>query len=70
MTSAEATLPRRSFGQTMRPDAWWAQPLLIFFGFAAFILYSTWAAFQGAHYHYGPVSFAVLFAGDFRRIGT
>ena len=54
MTSAEATLPRRSFGETMRRDAWWAQPLLIFLGFAAFIIYSTWAAFQGAHYHFGP----------------
>ncbi|MEO5720348.1 MAG: succinate dehydrogenase, partial [Chthoniobacterales bacterium] len=38
----------------MRPDIWWAQPLLIFLGFAAFILYSTWAAFQGAYYHFGP----------------
>ncbi len=54
MTSAEATLPRRSFGQTMRKDAWWSQPLLIFLGFAAFIIYSTWAAFQGTNYHFGP----------------
>ncbi len=42
------TLPRqRSFGQTVRPDAWWLQPLLVFLGFSAFIVYSTWAAFQG-----------------------
>ncbi|MBA2241795.1 MAG: succinate dehydrogenase [Chthoniobacterales bacterium] len=54
MTPAEATLPRQSFGQTARTDAWWTQPLLIFCGFAAFILYSTWAAFQGDHYYYGP----------------
>ena len=54
MTAAEVSLPCRSFGQTMRRDAWWAQPLLIFCGFAAFIIYSTWAAFQGAHYHFGP----------------
>ena len=54
MTPAEATLPRRSFGQTMRTDAWWTQPLLIFLGFAAFIVYSTWAAFQGNHYYFGP----------------
>ncbi|MEI9961690.1 MAG: hypothetical protein WDM76_11330 [Limisphaerales bacterium] len=29
------------------PDAWWLQPLLVFLGFFAFIVYSTWAAFQG-----------------------
>ena len=34
MTQAELTLPRRSFGQTMRADAWWAQPLLVFLGLA------------------------------------
>jgi hypothetical protein len=54
MTSAEATLTRRSFGQTMRKDAWWAQPSLMALGFVAFIVYSTWAAFQNAHYHFGP----------------
>jgi hypothetical protein len=54
MTTADAILPRRSFGQTMRRDVWWAQPLLIFLGFAAFIIYSTWAAFQGTHYYFGP----------------
>ncbi|MDQ3117238.1 MAG: succinate dehydrogenase, partial [Verrucomicrobiota bacterium] len=54
MTSAEATLPRRSFGQTMRPDSWWAQPLVIFLGLGAFVVYSTWAAFQGQNYFYGP----------------
>ncbi len=43
----------RSFGQTMRPDVWWAQPLFIFVGLSSFIVYSTWAAFQGAHYHFG-----------------
>jgi len=45
------TLPKqRPFGQTTRPDAWWVQPLFVFLGFAAFIIYSTWAAFQGNHY--------------------
>jgi len=38
----------------MRPDAWWAQPLLVFVGLGAFVVYSTWAAFQGQHYHSGP----------------
>jgi len=34
----------------MRRDKWWLQPLLVFLGFGAFIVYSTWAAFQGNHY--------------------
>ena len=42
------TLPKqRPFGATTRPDSWWLQPLVVFLGFSAFIIYSTWAAFQG-----------------------
>jgi len=45
------TLPtQRKFGQTTRPDAWWLQPLLVFLGFTAFIIYSTWAGLQGNNY--------------------
>ncbi|MGD0744812.1 MAG: succinate dehydrogenase [Verrucomicrobiota bacterium] len=45
------TLPLQGrYGQTARRDAWWVQPLLVFLGFAAFIVYSTWAALQGGHY--------------------
>jgi hypothetical protein len=41
------TLPKqRPFGATTRPDAWWLQPLVVFLGFSAFIVYSTWAAFH------------------------
>jgi len=54
MTSAETTLPRRSFGQTMRPDLWWVQPLFVFLGLGAFVVYSTWAALQGRNYYFGP----------------
>lgn len=44
------TLPKqRGFAVTTRPDAWWVQPLAVFLGFTAFIVYSTWAAFQGVH---------------------
>jgi hypothetical protein len=44
-------LPRQApFGHTLRRDAWWMQPLAVFLGFSAFIVYSTWAAFQNAHY--------------------
>ena len=48
-----ATLPRRSFGETMRADVWWTQPLLVFIGLSIFIVYSTWAAFQGQNYFFG-----------------
>ena len=42
---------RPKFGETMRIDAWWMQPSLVFLGFSAFIVYSTWAAFQGLDPH-------------------
>jgi hypothetical protein len=42
------------FGRTARRDAWWVQPLATFLGLAGFIVYATWAAFQGNHYEYGP----------------
>ena len=47
-------LKRRVFGETQRQDAWWLQPLAIFLGLSAFIVYATWAAFQGEHYRAGP----------------
>ena len=42
------------FGATARRDAWWLQPLVVFLGLGAFVVYATWAAFQGNHYHFGP----------------
>jgi hypothetical protein len=47
-------LERRGFGKTMRRDAWWAQSLLTFIVLGAFVVYATWAAFQGNHYEAGP----------------
>ena len=44
----------RRFGETGRKDTWWIQPLVVFLGFTTFIIYSTWAAFQNAHYTFGP----------------
>src|SRR4051812_8067901 len=35
--STTAALPRRSFGETTRPDAWWLQPLVVFLGLSTFI---------------------------------
>src|SRR3954469_25289678 len=54
MAHAQITAPPPAFGQTTRRDAWWTQSLLVFIGLAIFIVYSTWAAFQGDHYTYGP----------------
>ena len=47
-------LERRGFGKTMRRDAWWAQSLLTFVVLGGFVVYATWAAFQGNHYEWGP----------------
>jgi len=47
-------LNQRSFGETSRRDNWWVQPTLVFTGLSLFVVYSTWAALQGAHYVYGP----------------
>jgi hypothetical protein len=54
MSDTTVAPAKRGFGQTMRPDAWWGQPLLVFVGLATFIVYATWAAFQGNHYYWGP----------------
>jgi hypothetical protein len=42
------------FGITARQDAWWIRPLVIFIVLSSFIVYATWAAFQGEHYSAGP----------------
>jgi hypothetical protein len=54
MANGVIPLETRGFGRTMRRDAWWTQPLLTFTILGAFVVYATWAAFQGAHYEYGP----------------
>lgn len=54
MASNLVSIQRRGFGQTMRRDGWWVAPLLTFIALGAFVVYSTWAAFQGDHYTFGP----------------
>ena len=49
---------------------WWVQPLVVFLALSAFIVYATWAAFQGDHYAFGPYSLAVLLAGAVRRLAA
>ncbi len=48
--------PAHSYGlgATARRDRWWIKPVLVFLGLSAFVIYSTWAAFQGDHYWQGP----------------
>src|SRR5919199_3970379 len=54
MSHALVPLTRRRFGETMRRDAWWVQPAVVFVILGSFVAYATWAAFQNAHYTYGP----------------
>src|SRR5450432_3678552 len=54
MSQIDVPLTRSGFGRTQRADHWWIQPLVVFLGFSAFIIYSTWAAFQGQHFRFGP----------------
>jgi hypothetical protein len=54
MTHAQLPLVDRPHALTMRRDAWWVQPVVVFVMLTAFIMYATWAAFQNAHYRYGP----------------
>src|SRR3990172_50696 len=37
---------------TLRKDTWWVEPLLIVLGLGGFVVYTTWAALQGAHFEY------------------
>src|SRR5437667_4218052 len=48
------TLGARRFASTSRRDWWWVTPLAIGIGVGLFVVYATWAAFQNAHYTYGP----------------
>jgi hypothetical protein len=41
-------------GRTLRRDRWWAQPATSFGVLLAFVIYSTWAAFQNANYFADP----------------
>jgi hypothetical protein len=54
MAQSQVRLKADGFGQTMRSDAWWIQPIFVFLGLSTFIVYSTWAAFQAEHYAFGP----------------
>jgi hypothetical protein len=52
MAKAQALHPD-GFGKTSRRDSWWLQPAATFLVLSLFIVYATWAAFQGKNYWYG-----------------
>jgi hypothetical protein len=54
MAHAQLPVIQRRFGETMRRDRWWLQPAIVLTILSSFIVYATWAAFQGRHYAYGP----------------
>ncbi len=41
-------------GATLRTDAWWVLPATVVLVLGSFIVYSTWAALQNAHYFVPP----------------
>ncbi|HUY43655.1 MAG TPA: hypothetical protein VMU98_07825, partial [Acidimicrobiales bacterium] len=38
---------------TLRQDRWWLQPVVTVSILTAFVIYSTWAAFQNRYYYVG-----------------
>jgi hypothetical protein len=52
--SDSVTVAPPGLGATSRRDRWWLTPLAVFGALSAFVVYATWAAFQGEHYTYGP----------------
>ena len=47
-----SALEKRNWGETLRQDSWWVVPAVVFTMLTAFIVYATWAAFQGNHYEH------------------
>ena len=54
MSRQNIALPQvRRFLETKRTDLWWLQPVFTLLGLLTFVVYSTWAAFQGENYFLG-----------------
>jgi hypothetical protein len=45
MSSIDVPLHKGRFGQTSRTDNWWVEPLLVFLGYLAFLVYANYAVF-------------------------
>ena len=41
--------------RTLRTDRWWLQPAIVVAALLAFIVYSTWRAFENAYYFSEPL---------------
>jgi hypothetical protein len=54
MEAVPVRIEPRDFGETRRRDWWWVEPMIVFTVFGGFVVYATWAAFQNAHYTFGP----------------
>ena len=52
MADISIDLHKKGFASTLRTDKWWIESALVMFGFTAFVVYSTWAAFQSQFYWY------------------
>jgi len=50
----ELTLTESRPFQTQRRDTWWVQPLAVFIGLSAFIIYTTFRVFEGDNFLHGP----------------
>jgi hypothetical protein len=50
MSSIDVPLRKGGFGTTMRRDAWWKEPLLVWIGYAIFVIYANYAILQNGFY--------------------
>ena len=50
MAQASTAVVQEGFGATQRRDLWWLGPLATFLGLLAFLVYGTWAAWQGDNF--------------------
>jgi hypothetical protein len=57
MSSIDVPLTKRGFGTTLRTDRWWAEPLLIFLGYLAFIVYANYAILENGFYELPGTSY-------------
>jgi len=48
------SLPKKSFPQLTRRDAWWVQPLMTVLVLGGFALYATWRTFENANFEVAP----------------
>ena len=54
MTTSLRDLQERGLGATLRRDAWWITPALTALVLGSFGIYSTWVAWIGTNFEWGP----------------